>query len=316
MPKKQKLKNINTLSSANFTWIHITKPTPKAIKYLERNFSFHPLDLKDAAPPMQRPKIIDHFNYIFMVLLYPTYNKETKVISPTEIDFFIGKDYLITIEESKIGVMSTLFQKLQNNVDLRKEYFEENPVNLIIDIIYKLYNYCFPILNHLNLDTQEIEDKLFNEQDKDLIKDILRIKNNIISFHKTIRAHKQVIKRLNNHLPNYYLLNNRQTDYLHNLIEYTRDIWDDIDNYKDTISSLYETYSALIAYKSNQIMKTLTIVSTILLPLSLIGTIFGMNTMKGMPFVNDPLGFWYILGIMLLTTTFFFAIFNLKNWLD
>lgn len=316
MEKKQKLKNVNTLSTANFTWIHITKPTPKAIAYLERNFSFHPLDLKDAAPPMQRPKIIDHFNYIFMVLLFPVYNKSSKVITPTEFDFFIGKDYLITIEESKTTVIGDFFSKLQNNLNLRKEYFDENPANLVIDIIYKLYNYCFPILSHLNLDTQEIEDKLFDNQNKDLIKEILRIKNNIISFHKTIRAHKQVVRRLNNYIPNYFLLNNKQLDYLHNLIEYTKDIWDDIDNYKETISSLYETYSALIAYKSNQTITTLTIVSTLVLPLSLIGTIFGMNTVKGMPFIENHYGFWYIMAMMFATTLLFLFIFKMKKWLE
>jgi magnesium transporter len=314
--KKQKLKTINIMTTANFTWIHITKPNKKALAYLDKNFAFHPLDLKDSAPPMQRPKIIDHFNYIFMILLFPHYDKKTKVLTPTEFDFFIGKDYLITIEDSKINTIDNFFLKLQNNLILKKEYFDENPINVLIDIIYKLYNYCFPILNHLNLDTQEIENKLFITQEKYLIKEILRIKNNITSFHKTIRAHKNVIRRLNQYIPNYLLLNNKQTDYLNNLTEYTKDIWDDIDNYKETIASLYETYSALIAYKSNQTMKTLTMVSTILLPLSVIGTIFGMNTLQGMPFVDRPLGFWYILLLMVILTFIFLLIFKLKKWLD
>lgn len=314
--KKQKLKTINIITSANFTWIHITKPNKKAIAYLDKNFAFHPLDLKDSAPPMQRPKIIDHFNYVFMILLFPYYDKKNKVLTPSEFDFFIGKDYLITIQDSKIDTIDNFFLKLQNNQILKKEYFDENPINVLIDIIYKLYNYCFPILNHLNLDTQEIEGNLFKTQEKYLIKEILRIKNNITSFHKTIRAHKNVIRRLNNYVPNYFLLNNKQTDYLNNLTEYTKDIWDDIDNYKDTIASLYETYSALIAYKSNQTMKTLTMVSTILLPLSVIGTIFGMNTLQGMPFIDEPLGFWYILLLMSLLTFVFLGIFKMKKWLD
>ena len=147
-----------------------------------------------------------------MILLFPYYNKKEKVLIPTEFDFFIGKDYLITIRDSKIDTIDNFFLKLQNDPILKKEYFDEDPINVVIDIIYKLYNYCFPILNHLNLDTQDIEEKLFKTQEEYLIKEILRIKNNITSFHKTIRAHKNVIRRLNSYLPNYFLLNNKQKD--------------------------------------------------------------------------------------------------------
>jgi magnesium transporter len=315
--KKQKLELINTLSSANFTWVHISKPSAKAIKYLSKNFQFDPADLRDSAPPLQRSKIVTHSSYLFMILLFPYYDRETKSINPTEFDFFFGKDYLITIEEGKINVLGNLFFMLKNNPTMKKEYLDEDPVEILTEAIHQLYNYCFPILNHFNLDTQEINKSLFgNHKQKQSIQEILKTKNNIIAFNKLMRPHKNILERLNKSLPNYCQVSSKEFNQIQNAISYAKDIHEDAENYKENITALYDTHSSLLAHNTNEIMRRLTTISALLLPLSVIGTIFGMNTVKGMPFMNADNGFWVIIGMMLFVTSVTLVYYKFKKWID
>ncbi|HPL93028.1 MAG TPA: magnesium transporter CorA family protein [bacterium] len=315
--KKQKLELINTLSSANFTWIHISKPSPKAIKYLERNFQFDPADLRDSAPPMQRSKLVTHSSYLFMILLFPYYDRETKTINPTEFDFFIGKDFLVTIEEGKIDTIGKLFFMLKNNQAMKKEYLDEDPIETLIETIHSLYNYCFPILNHFNLDTQEINKELFGKKgQKQSIQEILKVKNNIIAFNKLMRPHKNILDRLNKELPNYYKISDKETNIIQNTINYAKDIYEDAENYKENITALYDTHASLLAHNTNETMKRLTTISATLLPLSVIASVFGMNTVKGMPFMESESGFLMVIATMLFITSITLIYYKFKKWLD
>lgn len=315
--KKQKLELINTLSSANFTWVHISKPSTKAIKYLERNFQFDPNDLRDSAPPLQRSKLVAHNSYLFMILLFPYYDRETKTINPTEFDFFIGKDFLITIEEGKIDILSKLFFMLKNNPTMKKEYLDEDPIEMLTEIIHNLYNYCFPILNHFNLDTQEINKNLFGKNGpKQSIQEILKVKNNIIAFNKLMRPHKTILERLGKILSNYCLISDKENNRIQSIINYAKDIHDDAENYKENVTALYDTHASLLAHNTNETMKRLTTISATLLPLSVIASIFGMNTVKGMPFINDDNGFLMVMGTMLLITIITLLYYKMKKWLD
>jgi len=315
--QKGKLELVNTLSSANFTWIHIRKASPKALKYLERNFKFNASDLRDSAPPLQRSKFIDHSSYLFMILLFPYYDKNLKLINPTEFDFFIGKDFLITIEDGKTNILSELFLSLKNNPSLKKEYLSEDPLHFLLDILHEFYNYCFPMLNHFNLDTQQITKELFGKQkQKQSIQEILQTKNNIIAFNKLMRPHKNILERLNHSVEAIYPISETQGNHFHSIIVYAKDICDDAENYKENITALYDTHSSLIAHNTNEIMRRLTTISALLLPLSVIASIFGMNTVMGMPFMNSENGFWLIIAIMLTFTSITLVYYKFKKWID
>lgn len=315
--KKQKLELVNTLSSANFTWIHISKPSPKALKYLGRNFQFDPADLRDSAPPLQRSKLVTHSSYLFMILLFPYYDRETKTINPTEFDFFIGKDFLVTIEEGKIDVLGKFFFMLKNNPAMKKEYLDEDPIETLTETIHNLYNYCFPILNHFNLDTQEVNKYLFaNHGQKQSIQEILKVKNNIIAFNKLMRPHRTILERLNKNLGNYCTVSDKESNKFQSAISFAKDIHDDAENYKENITALYDTHASLLAHNTNETMKRLTTISATLLPLSVIASIFGMNTVHGMPFMDSDNGFLMVIATMLLITSVTLIYYKFKKWLD
>jgi len=305
--------NINIIKSKNLTWINITKPGKKEIGYLAKNFDFHPLDLQDCLPPLQRPKLVEYPNYLFMILQFPIYNRKTRTINSSEVDFFITPKHLITVHNNKLQPLKDLFEKCSNDISFQEKYLNTGVAPLLYEILDKSLNYCFPMLNHISHDIDNIEKEIFSGYEKKIVYKILQTKRNIVNFRKAMQAHKNVIKRLASRIPEF-LNKPKQKIYFNNLIEYTKDIWDLLQNHKETIDALHNTNESLISFRLNDIMKLLTLISVILLPINMIASIFGMNTIYT-PIVRKVWGFWIILAMMLAVTLIMIRIFKKKKWL-
>lgn len=189
-----------------------------------------------------------------------------------------------------------------------------NPAILLYEILNELFLSCFPMLNHINLDIDEIDNKMFARNEEQMVEEISVIKLNIINFRKIMQLHKTIIKKLIEKAPQFFSTA-KLNIYFHNLISHTKEIWDNLENYKDTINALHETNESLISFKTNEIIKTLTIFSVIVLPMTLMASIFGMNTLDGMPFLEGNYGFEIILGLMLVVALTMAVFFKKKKWL-
>lgn len=302
------LKTIQTLKTKNFTWLNILNNGQKEIDYLEKTFKFHPVDLKECLPPLQRPKLVKRPDYLFMVLLFPVFDRQTRVIHAAEIDFFITKNTLITVHTNELLPMGEVYSQCQN-----KSSKCSNTAALLYEILNQLLLSCFPMLVHISTDIDNVENSLRTEFEKGTITEILRIKTNIVNFRKAMQPHKQVIRSLIIEAPKFFPTK-QLIVYFDNLVSHTKEIWDLLDIYKDTIDALHGTNVSLIDFRINEIMKTLTIFSVIVFPLTLLAAIFGMNTIN-MPFADHPYGFWIILTLMLFGALGLLWFFKRKKWL-
>jgi len=302
------LNTIQEFKTKKFSWINVRNNGPKEVDYLRKKFKFDELDLKDCLPPIQRPKLVDRKNYLFMILLFPVFNRETRVIHASEVDFFITPKTLVTVHVGELQALEEIFTKCGDKTINCKD-----PAALIHEILNQLLLSCFPMLVHINTDIDNVETKLRYEFEKGTITEILRIKTNIVNLRKAMQPHKQVIRSLVAAAPKFFRTKQLAL-YFENLINYTKEIWDLLDNYKDTIDALHETNVSLINFRVNEIMKTLTIFSVIVFPLTLLAAIFGMN-MAGMPLMNHPYGFWIVLGLMFCGATGLLLFFEKKGWL-
>lgn len=301
-------KNILEFRGEKFSWINITKNGKKELEYLGKKYGFLDLDLKDCLPPLQRPKLVVRPNYLFMILLFPVFDRKTKVLRASEVDFFITPSALISVNPNELAPIQEIFTKCR-----AKKNKCPNAASLLHEILHELLLACFPMLVHISNDIDNIESKLRYEFEKGTITEILRIKTNIVNFRKAVQPHKQVIRLLISESPKFFPTQKIKI-YFENLVSYTKEIWDLLDNYKDTIDALHETNVSLIDFRINEIMKTLTIFSVIVFPLTLLAAIFGMNT-PGMPLINRPYGFWIILGGMMLGALGLLLFFERKKWL-
>jgi len=152
------------------------------------------------------------------------------------------------------------------------------------------------MLDHVSMDINELEKKIFAGLEKKMVREILIIHRNITNFRKIMQTHKNVLKKLiDNRDSNKYRLNGLRV-YFEELVEDTKDIWDTLQGFKEAIESLQSTNESLISFRINDIIKTLTIISVMALPVTLVASVFGMNA-RHMPFIGDENDFWILIAI-------------------
>ena len=304
---------LEKIKNKTLTWEKLTRPSKKNLETSLGKYKFNDLHLTDCLPPIQRPRLSSDYDYLFMILNFPVYKNKTKEIEPMELDFFIGKDYIITVQDQAYAPLDDLFEELRKNPTKQKKA-TKSPGYLVFEILNACLIGTVPLLNILNVDIAEIEKKIFQKNDKDTIREILNITRNIVAFRKSIMAHKSVIRKFIDKSSSLFPINGL-SDYFSELINYTKEIWDSLDNYKETIDALQQSHNSLHSWKLNEIIKTLTIFSVVIFSLTLFAAIFAIRLDSGMPFVNSSWSFWKFLGLEAGVSLIILAIFKRKHWL-
>ena len=304
---------IEQTKTKKLSWLNIIKPTRKEIDYLQKNYNFHHLDLEDCLVKVQRPQISEYHNYIFFILTFPFYNRQTRAIESSEVDFFVGSNYLITINDGLNTTVNEFFKELKENDKNKLSHMSSHQVNLLYEVLHRLQVHTLPILDHISEDIENVEKRIFKGEEKKVVREILHIKRNIVNLRKIMQAHKNIIKKLMA-MRNKFFIPDQVNIYFTNILDRTKDIWDVLETQKENINAFQETNESLISYKLNDIMRILTVISVILIPANLIASIFGMNA-HFMPFVNQPYDFHIILSIMLVMMLIFLLYFRKKDWL-
>jgi len=300
-----------------FTWHNLTDNSEEEIRYLRDNFEFEQGHLTDCANPPLRPKIDFSEKYIFVVLLFPVHNRKTGIISISEIDIFANNDFIATAHKDEINVMQDLAQKMQNEPRAHEKYQNKDAIEFLLDMLEDLDLSLYPMLDHISWDIDAIDNQLFTSRERELINKILSIKRNIVAIRKTMRAQKNVLTELQSQSKDYFgsrSIGKAQEVQFSRIINLSSDLWTHLENHKATIDAIQETNESLISFRLNDIMKTLTIFSVIVFPLTLLAAIFGMNTLGGMPFMGSW-GFWKVMGIMGIGVTFMFGFFKKNKWI-
>ncbi|MBU1130550.1 magnesium/cobalt transporter CorA [Patescibacteria group bacterium] len=310
MKQDQRAREIKT---NKVKWLHFVKPSGKQLENLKLEYKFHPLDIEDCISPAQRPKLDEYENYLFLILTFPYYDAANREIQASEVNFFIGPDYLITVTDGRLTPLLKFFEQCQINDIYRGKFMNDAPTYLLYEIINRLQLYCYPMLDHVAEDINDIQKIIFGGYEKKMVKEILIIKRNIVNLRKIMQAHKNVIRKLLTKKEKYFIPRTIAI-YFNNTLEQTKDIWDILESLKENIDALHNTNESLISFRLNDIMKILTIITVILLPVNLVASIFGMNT-PIMPLVNRPHGFWIILGLMAALIVVLITFFKKKKFL-
>ncbi len=295
----------------------VRKNDPKTLGFLKDEFGFDDIDLSDVGPPIQSPKIAYRKDYAFMVLQYPQYDKNTGIIHTAEIDFFIQKNRLITVDIYGVEDLQHLFQSFLNNNNGYKtstKHILDDIQHLLYLLIHTLIEGTYPLLRMMSTDIENIEDKMFEEYNREFIKNLLRVKTNIVRSRQAMQGHDEIIQKLQQFFDNTFKTHKGMDVYFGQLVDDTKDITNRLLLKKETIDALHGTHQSLSDFRTNEIIKTLTIVSFIVFPLTLMAGVFGMNAIN-MPFVNHPQGFWMIIGLMFTGCMTMLAFFKYKKWM-
>jgi magnesium transporter len=302
------------LSAHGLTWIHLDPPIdPETVNALRERFDWHPLDVEDVLSKRQRPKVDDYVDdgYLFGVLHFPAYDKSIQRLNAGELDFFLGSDYLVTISNVELLPVTRLFTRLQEDERLRDQLFSKGSGRLLYEVLDDLFDYCFPILDKIAYKLDSIEDDIEDRRSEEIVTDISKVKQEIISYRKIIKPQRPALRLLERHIERF--LPEELELYFDDLVDASERIWDLLDNYKEVVEALESTNESVISHRQNDVLRVLTIFSVVLLPLTLISGIFGMNVL--FPGEATHTAFWIIVGLMVGVIVSMVAFFKYKRWL-
>src|SRR3989440_4543003 len=301
------------LEAGGLTWIHLDAPTAEEANMLAERFGWHPLDIEDVLSRRQRPKIDEYADegYLFAVLHFPVYDKAIQRLNAGELDLFLGPDYLVTLPSVELLPVTRLFHRCYEDPDLRDQLFSKGSGRLLYEVLDDLFDYCFPILDKIAHKLDSIEDDMFAGHAEDVVRDISNAKQEIISYRKIIKPERSTLRLLERHVERF--LPEELELYFDDIVDASERIWDLLDNFKEVVDGLEDTNESVIAHRQNNVLRILTVVSVILLPLTLITGIFGMNV--HFPGFDTSWAFWTVAGVMLSTAVGLIVFFRRKGWL-
>jgi len=299
------------LSANGLTWIHLDAPDQESAAELAERFGWHPLDLEDVLSKRQRPKIDEYPDYLFAVLHFPFYDKAVQRLNAAELDLFVGHGYLVTLPNVELLPVSRLFQRCVDDAELRESLFAKGSGYLLYHVLDDLFDYCFPILDKIGHKLDSIEDDMFEKRAEDVVRDLSNVKQEIISYRKIIKPERSTLRLLERQVERF--LPEELELYFDDIVDASERIWDLLDNYKEVVEALEDTNESVISHRQNDVLRVLTVVSVILLPLTLITGIFGMNV--HFPGFGSMTGFWSVVGIMAVTLLALLGFFRYKRWL-
>jgi magnesium transporter len=298
------------LSANGLTWVRLDSPTKDEATTFAERFGWHPLDVEDVLSKRQRPKVDEYDDYRFVVLHFPVYDKAVQRLNAGELDVFLGPDYLVTLPMVELLPVTRLFQRCADDPELRDTLFAKGSGYLLYHVLDDLFDYCFPILDKIGHKLDRIEDDIDDARFEEIVRDISRAKQEIISYRKIVKPQRPTLRVLERHVGRF--LPEDLELYFDDLVDASERIWDLLDNYKEVVEALEATNEAALSHRQNDVLRVLTVFSVLLLPLTLIASVFGMNV--AFPGHGTAAAFWVLLGVMVGVLGGLLAFFRLKRF--
>lgn len=299
------------LQADDLTWIHVERPGAGEVHQLAGRFGFHELDVEDILSKRQRPKIDEYPDYLFVVLHFPKYDKSIQRLNAAELDMFLGPGFLITLPNEELLPVSRLFARCQSDEELRAEIFSKGSGYLLYHVLDDLFDYCFPILDKMGHKLDAIEDEMFEGRSQEIVRDISNAKQEVIAYRKIIKPERSTLGLLDRYTQRF--LPEDLEIYFDDIVDATERIWDLLDNYKEVVDALESTNESVISHRQNDVLRVLTLIATIMLPLTLITSIFGMNVL--FPGEATRIAFWVIIGVVVAGLIGMVGFLRWRRWL-
>lgn len=288
-------------------WVDIENPSKENMQFLRDRFYFHPLDIEDCLSIIERPKLDEYDDYFFLVLHIPYFIKQTRRLVPFTVNIFIGNNFLVTVHHGLCKPIKDAFDYLTKN----NQILEKGSGYLLHKVIDSLIDYNFPILNKIYRNIQDVEDAIFKKASSKNVRDILLIRTNILTFRNIIYPQRKLLKTLE--IKDMDFLIEALEVYFGDLVDHVEKIWDTLENYKELIEGVHDAHQSLLSNKINDIMRILTIFSVVILPLTLISGIYGMNI--SLPLGSHAFIFIIIVAIMIIISISMLMYFKYKDWI-
>lgn len=302
---------IERIPQGKVIWINLKNPTSDEVKTVMRELDLPPGLMNDLTAPIPQNYAAMVEDTIKIVLDFPVV-KRIDAQHPYEVKFLISKHSLLTVQYEEMGGMDKFKRQAEVASTLRKTQKKLTGADLCIPLINQLYSNTAEKLSYLETKLTDIEGALFNENEKEMVFQISDISKKIISFKHTLTGHKDIFEDAQPFFKKIYK-DHFDTD-LENIFRQYEILTQHTKTLSETLTALRDTNTAMLYTKQNEVMKIFTIMAFVTFPLTLLSSLFGMNTVSA-PIIGNDHDFWIIVVIMLIATTCFFAFFKHKKWM-
>ena len=299
------------VTSGGLTWAHLDRPDAAAAHALAERFGWHELDVEDVLSKRQRPKLDEYPDYLFGVLHFPVYDAAVQRLNAAELDFFLGSDYVVTLPNVELLPVTRLFHRCEEDERAREDLLAKGSGRLLYEVLDDLFDYCFPILDKIGHKLDSVEDDMFERRAEDVVRDLSNVKQEIISYRKIIKPERTTLRVLERRVERF--LPEELDLYFDDIVDASERIWDLLDNYKEVVEGLESTNESVISHRQNDVLRVLTVFSAILLPLTLVASVFGMNV--AFPGEGSEGAFWVIVAAIVAVGGSLLGFFRWKRWL-
>jgi magnesium transporter len=286
-------------------WVDFNEPTHDEAMLLEQHFHFHPLAVEDCLHLLQRPKLDHYDDHHFFVL----HSMNQKTLAAEEIDLFLGKNYIVTFHSNPSTELDAAWKRFTE----QKKMLDKGHIYAAYLVMDKLVDQYFPAAIQLEEQLSEIEMKDKKKSIEVLMNDIFEIRSKLLKLRKTIFPMRDLL---------YRIINSERIEGSKEHSLYFTDIYDHllklsemIETSREMTADIRDSYVSLNSNRMNSIMKTLTVITTIFMPLTFVAGIYGMNFVN-MPELQWKWGYFIVLGVLFSVGLGMYLWFRRKGWFD
>ncbi len=297
-------------------WVDIEDLTQREIDVLTNVFQFHPLAIDDCVKSNSYPKIDDFEKYLFLIFHAVNFSGPTNEFTSIEVDIFLGPNYLVTIHQGPVRSIDIQREKCERNPAL---YLGKNPDFLLHAVLSQLADNYIPILADIDDNMEELEDLILLEPSKEVMHQIFKMRKVVLQIRRLLGPQRDTIYQLSR--GTYPEISKKSLIYYRDIYDHMFRVHEMAEMYRDLVAGILDLYVSVIthqqseqSHQTNRVMKTLTIMATIFLPLTVITGVYGMN-FHFMPELHWKFGYLWVLGLMVAVAGFLVGFFKYKRWI-
>jgi magnesium transporter len=306
---------ITKFKQKNLTWIDIEKPNRNEIIEISEEYKIPKIISEELLTETLKSKVdfYEKEDMIYLVMHFPFIDPKERIVVEKEIDFIISKDFLITTHYQTIDPFFDFSKIFENESVLERNNVNQNPGYLFFYILKHLYKYLDNQLDGVAVNLEKIENDIYNGKERDALNSISYTNRKIIKFKKAISFHGDIIKSLEQ--AGTSIFGSGFSFSMGMILSEYNKVNSTISWYKELLNDMRDTNDTLLTTKTNETIKTLTIITFMMLPITLITQVFGMNVNDEIVLIQTLPDFFVVIGAMVLTGLVMFVYFKGKKWL-
>ena len=297
-------------SSSTLLWVDLSAPTPEESRaILTETFKFHPLAIEDALSEIHHPKIEPYDGYLYLILHGIDFQEEEHWFATRDVDFFLGRNYLVTVHDGH----SRSIVKLKEMCDRHGRVLAEGPVALMHRIVDSMVDHYRPEIEELEKQLNVLEDEAILGRREDLVRDILGLKRDLGSLRRVVIPQRDALGRLARR--EFPMIGDEMAYRFRDVYDHLVRLSDEATLLQDRVTGILEAHLSTISNRLNSVMKVLTVMSTIFLPLTVLTGMWGMNIELPRFPGGDVAQFWWVVGCMATISGVMLGFFRRHGWI-